>query len=175
AGRLVLERGRVGSGVVDGLAIDDGVPLGRITVVPGAALDALGVELALRDRDRHVRLADGRVVDGIHLRWRDGQGQGGAATAMVTVVDDLAPLRAAIASLAGDDSEGAPLSHGNFNRARLVSALFGHMRMQGHTACCDSGRGWPRPTVEAPAPDTPTQGPARAFAAFFPQCGGCHA
>src|SRR5690606_11411446 len=73
------------------------------------------------------------------------------------------------------DSEGAPLSHGNFNRARLVSALFGHMRMQGHTACCDSGRGWPRPTVEAPAPDTPTQGPARAFAAFFPQCGGCHA
>src|SRR5690606_36556158 len=116
AGRLALEGGRVGGGVVDGLAVDGGAPLGRITVEPGAALDAHGVELVLRDRDRHVRLADGRVVDGIRLRWREGQGE--AATATVTVVDDLAPLRAAIASVV-DDGETSPLSRGNFNRARL--------------------------------------------------------
>src|SRR3546814_9258372 len=70
AGRLALEGSRVGSGVVDGLAIDGSEALNRLTVTPGSALDPHGVELQLRDRGRHVRLADGRVVYGIRLRWR---------------------------------------------------------------------------------------------------------
>ena len=172
AGRLALEGNRVGSGVVDGLAIDDGASLNRITVAPGIAFDTHGVELRLRDRDRHVRLADGRVVDRITLRWHDGEG---AATATIDVVDDLAPLRAAIAALADSDSDASPLARGNFNRARLTAALFDRMGMDGHTACCDAGKAWPRAAVEPAAPDAPTQGPAQPFAAFFPQCGGCHA
>src|SRR3546814_3517674 len=72
AGRLALEGSRVGSGVVDGLAIDGSEALNRLTVTPGSALDPPGVELKLRDRGRHVRLADGRVVEGLRLRWRDG-------------------------------------------------------------------------------------------------------
>jgi mono/diheme cytochrome c family protein len=172
AGRLVLEGNRVGSGVVDGLAIDDGAPLNRITVTPDVALDAHGVELRLLDRDRHVRLADGRVVDHIRLQWHDDED---AATATIDIVDDLAPLRAAIAALADDDSDASPLARGNFNRARLTAALFDHMDMAGRTACCDDGQAWPRAVVEPAAPDAPTQGPAQPFAAFFPQCGGCHA
>src|SRR3546814_3024342 len=50
-----LFRSRVGSGVVDGLAIDGSEALNRLTVTPGSALDPHGVELQLRDRGRHVR------------------------------------------------------------------------------------------------------------------------
>src|SRR3546814_1516454 len=53
AGRLTLEGSRVGSGVVDGLAIDGSEALNRLTVTPGSALDPHGVELQLRDRGRH--------------------------------------------------------------------------------------------------------------------------
>src|SRR3546814_6292035 len=87
-----MEGRRAGSGVGDGLAIDGSEALNRLTVTPGSALDPHGAELQLRDRGRHVRLADGRVVDGIRLRWRDGD----AAMATVSVIADMAPLRDAI-------------------------------------------------------------------------------
>lgn len=173
AGRLALEGNHVGSGGVDGLVIDGSAPLNRITVTPGIALDAHGVELKLRDRDRHVRLADGRVVDGIRLQWREGDDE--TATATVDVVDDLAPLREAIAALAGDDEDDSPLSRQPFNRAHLTAALLTRLGMKGRTACCDDGPRWPPANVEPAAPDAPTQGPAQPFAAFFPECGGCHA
>ena len=173
AGRLELRGNSVGSGVVDGLAIDDSAPLAQLTVAPGAALDAHGVELQLRDRDRDVRLADGRRIDGIGLRWqvRDAA----AATATIGVVDDLAPLREAIAALAADGGDASPLSARPFDRARLASALFARLGMARAVPCCSDDARWPLATVEPAAPAAPTQGPAKPFAAFFPECGGCHA
>jgi mono/diheme cytochrome c family protein len=173
AGRLELGGNRVAGGVVDGLAIDGGAPLSRLAVTPGIALDAHGVELRLRDRDRRVRLADGRAVDRVELRWHDA----GAATATATigVIDDLAPLRDAIAAIAADDEDASPLSRRTFNRARLTSALFARLGMEGRTDCCDDASRLPVAEVEPAAPAAPTQGPAEPFAGFFPQCGGCHA
>src|SRR3546814_2463828 len=49
------------------------------------------------------------------------------------------------------------------------------LEFDGRTACCDGASRWPDLVVEPAAPDAPTQGPAQPFAAFFPQCGGCHA
>src|SRR3546814_2765137 len=62
-----------------------------------------------------------------------------------------------------------------FDRARLTSALFARLEFDGRAACCDGAARWPDLVVEPAAPDAPTQGPAQPFAAFFPQCGGCHA
>ncbi|HRO26477.1 MAG TPA: hypothetical protein PLD19_03475, partial [Luteimonas sp.] len=171
SGRLVLADGRVRSGVVDGLAVDASTALNGITVAPGTAVDARGVEIRLRDHDRHARLADGRAVDAIRLRW----GADDDASASVAVLDDLAPLREALTALADDDTAGSPLSSDHFNRARLTSALFARLGIDGRTACCDETPAFPRIRVEPAAPPAPTTGYARAFAAFFDDCAGCHA
>src|SRR3546814_19802671 len=113
-----LFRSRVGSGVVDGLAIDGSEALNRLTLTPGSALDPHGVELQLRDRGRHVRLADGRGVAGIRLRWRDGD----AAMATVSVIDDIAPIRDALEALAGPVDDDPPPSRPHLHRSTLHPA-----------------------------------------------------
>src|SRR3546814_3640136 len=108
------------------MAKDGSMALNHLTETAGSALDPHGVELQLRDRGRNVGLVDGRVVDGIRLRWRDGD----AAMATVSVIDDMAPLRDAIAALAGNDDDDAPLSRRTFDRARLTSALFARLEFE---------------------------------------------
>lgn len=169
--RLSLRGNRIGSGVVDGLAVVGGAPLHHVKVSPGVALDARGTELRLHDDGRHVRLADGAVVEAIELRWHDPA----AVEAIVRVVDDLAPLRDAITALADDADRASPLSTRPFNRARLTAALFARLDMDGRTACCDDGSRLPSARIEPAAPPAPTQGPAQPFAAFYPMCAGCHA
>src|SRR3546814_3528300 len=78
-------------------------------------------------------------------------------------------------ALAGSDEDAAALWRRTFDRARLTSALFARLGFDGRTACCDGASRWPDLAVEPAAPAAPTQGPAQPFAAFFPECGGCHA
>ena len=170
-GRLALQGGRIAGGVIEGLAIDDGSPLNGIRVTPGLAIDPRGTRIRLQARDLAVRLADGARVDGIELRWNDPD----AASATVSVIDDLAPLRDAIAALSSDTHKSTPLSSVHFNRARLTSALFQQLDIDGRTDCCDDASRLQPAQVEPAAPDAPTRGPAQPFAAFYPLCAGCHA
>src|SRR3546814_12691798 len=84
--------------------------------------------------------------------------------ATVSVIDDMAPLRDAIAALAGNDDDDAPLSRRTFDRARLTSALFARLEFDGRTACCDGASRWPDLAVEPAAPAAPPQGPAQPSA-----------
>ncbi|MFC3551595.1 hypothetical protein ACFOLC_11305 [Lysobacter cavernae] len=173
-GRLLLRGARIEAGTVDGLAVVGHPPLHQLTVAPGTGLAAEGTVLRLQHRDLRARLADGAVIDRITLRWPDGTG-GTVADATITVIDDLAPLRAAIAALSDDTGPASPFAAQPFDRPRLVAALFSHLGMSGSDDCCDPAVRLPPPRVEAAAPPTPSRGPARPFAAFYPPCAGCHA
>lgn len=172
SGRIALDGGRLGDGVINDLAINGSAPMSGISVTPGRAFDARGVEIHVRDRDRHARLIDGRVIDAIRLDWTAD----GTAAASVAALDDIAPLRDALAALADEAPRAeSPLAPGPFKRARLTTALFAQLGMDGQTACCDPAAAFLPIRVEPPVPPAPTRGEARAFAAFFKDCGGCHA
>jgi mono/diheme cytochrome c family protein len=120
-----------------------------------------------------ARLADGRAVPRVELRWeqRDVRVAGATrqvqARAVVAVKDDFARVREALASVAVEDDEV-------FNATRIMHALFTRLGMKPN-ACCDEGAGLPSPLVEDPEPPAPTSVASRSFAAFYPQCASCHA
>lgn len=167
--RLELRGERIGSGVVEGLAVAGQPSLHRLMVTPGLALSADGTALRLYDRDLHARLADGTAVDSITLRWR-----GDAGDAIVTLVDDLAPLRGAVAAMANAPGPASTLAAQPFDRTRLTAALFSRLGISGYRLCCNEAQ-LPPARIEAAAPSTPERGPAQPFAAFYPMCAGCHA
>ncbi|HVI59298.1 MAG TPA: hypothetical protein VM619_10590 [Luteimonas sp.] len=170
AGSVALRGDDVAGGRIEGLAVEGGTALNAISIAPGTAVDAHGVTLRPDDRGLPLRLADGARVDAIRLQWDDA----GAATATVDVVDDLAPLRDAVAALAGDGGKSAPLAKSAFDRARITAALFERMGMDGNTACCSDASRLAPAHVEPAAPKPPTAGPAQPYAAFYKPCAGCH-
>jgi mono/diheme cytochrome c family protein len=127
---------------VDAIAFG-GEPLAHYTLGNGV----------LTSQGRRARTASGDSIERLNVRRA---GEKGKAT--VTVVEDFAPARAAIANFAWPD---AP-----FSRARMRAAL----GLDHRATCCEdpAGLGAPQKDIEPPLPL-----PAPA-AEFQKHCGACH-
>ena len=118
---------------------------------------------------------------GIALAWKPSEararGAGSEVSARVTVttVDDFAPVRAAIAALAGEPGDEAPLAARTFSRTRVLAPLFARLGVPAREWCCEDAARLPPVAVEAPEPPMPVDGAAAQYAAFYPLCASCHA
>ena len=180
AGRVALAGGRVAGGEIAELTVAGRAPL-RQFELRSARFDARAgrLEIAVRGRGLHARLADGAAITGIELRWqpsalaRRGPVRQASATASLTVREEFAPVLDALAALAEDG--GDTLGPKPFGRARVLPALFARLGMPAAEWCCDDARALPPAVVEPGEPALPVAGPAQAFAAFYPPCARCHA
>jgi len=134
------------------------------------------VRLAPDEAGGAPRLPDGSAIASVQLRWGDAEAaaSGGPrfarGEARVTVREDFAPLRDAMAASAASDAFSAQ----PFNATVLVRSLLSGMGSARHGLCCGDPSLLPAVVVEAPgiALDEP---PARRLAAFYALCATCHA
>jgi len=84
-------------------------------------------------------------------------------------------VRAALAALAAEAGEDAPLAARTFSRGRVLAPLFARLGVPVREGCCEDASRLPPARVEAPEPPMPVDGPAGPFAAFYPLCASCHA
>ena len=182
AGRLDLRGARVAGGDIGALAFDGAPPLEHLEVAAGAFDAGAGrAAFTLGSRGASARLADGAAIAGIALAWKpaEAQARGGvreaSARATVTVIDDFAPVRSAVAALAAEPGDGAPLAARAFSRTRVLAPLFAQLGVPAREWCCEDSSRLPEAVVEAPEPPMPVDGAAAPFAAFYPLCASCHA
>ncbi len=169
-GRVAVHAGRVESGEVASLALPGDEPVLHLDVAAGrvkrsANEDTLSVTPA--SRGQRARLRDGRAIESIDMRWKaDGKGEGA-----VTVVDDLWPLRDAIAPLASRSGNDAPLAQRAFGRANIMAPLFAKLNIPYPSRCCE---GRELPLAEADADAVPEVGDPPVAAVFRQHCVPCH-
>lgn len=134
----------------------------------------------------HARTAAGHVLAELNIGWGDADKAGGqvhsAGTAELIVIDDFAPVRAAIAKLAQDTLEsGTGIFSGEpFRGTREMQALFETLGLPSTQWCCDEDNhplpavrvDGPKPTLLAGLGDKSVPvTPLRGFQHF---CGACH-
>ncbi len=168
---VVLRAGRVASGEVASLALAGDAPLLHLDAA-GARYGAVGGEstlsIAPSKQGLRARGRDGRVIEGIDLRWKEQ----GAGEATVTVADDLGPLRDAIAAMVSESGRDAPFAAGVFSRSRVMASLSARLDLPQRQDCCADARGLPPPAVDAQVP--PASGALPVAAAFEQHCTPCH-
>ena len=137
--------------------------------------------LAVGTRGARARLADGSAIAGIALAWKPSEARARGAVSevsarvTVTTIDDFAPVRAAIAALAAEPGDEAPLAARTFSRTRVLAPLFARLGVPAREWCCEDAARLPPVAVEAPEPPMPVDGAAAQYAAFYPLCASCHA
>jgi hypothetical protein len=107
------------------------------------------------------------------MRWKPRAARAVSAQATVTVVDDFAPVRDALAALAADGDEA--LAAKPFGRARVLAPLFARLGIARGEWCCEDAAPMPPAVAESAEPQAPIAGAAKDFAPFYPLCAGCHA
>ena len=105
-----------------------------------------------------ARLADGNAIARVALRWH-----GAKAEARVTVTEDFAKLREAVAALSLPDKP--------FSRAAVMTALDASLGLPARARCCDDATSLP----PAQADEAPAVVQSAYGAAFQQPCGACHA
>ena len=182
AGRLDLRGARVAGGEIAALEVDGAPPLEHLEVAGGTFDAGAGrAVLTLGSRGATARLADGAAIAGIALAWQpaEARARGGvreaSARATVTAIDDFAPVRGAVAALAAEPGDDAPLAARTFSRARVLAPVFAQLGVPAREWCCEDASRLPPAAVESPEPPMPVDGAAAPFAAFYPLCASCHA
>jgi hypothetical protein len=145
------------AGMLDAIAIGNGAPL-RNLKLSSVRRGAGTLEFQPRSGGHGARLATGNAIARVALRWRGGKGE-----ARVTVAEDFATLRDAVAALSLPDE---PIS-----RIRIMSALDAALGLKGRGRCCDDISSLPPATFDDVAAVTL---PPEA-APFQQACGACHA
>ena len=170
SGRLDLAEDRVGPGTLSLLSIDGDVAVLGVELGQGprrAASSGLEAAFAPTSGGLTARLPDGRALKRVELRWHDdAEGQ-----AVLTVVDDFEPLRAAVATLADDRSGSSPLASVALSRSRVLAALSAELGLPART-CCEGGARLPSAEVEIDATRGVESSPVGA--ALAPHCARCH-
>ena len=176
AGRLDLGGGSV-AGELNALAVGDSAPLEQLEIRSGAVdLNAGSLTLTPASHGMRARLAGGSAVERIELRWRmaDARVVDGihavAARARVHTVADFAPVRDAIAAMADEGVFAAR----PFSRSAVLPLLFAKLGLATREWCCGDGSRLPPAIAEAAEPPAPAEGPASTYAAFYPLCASCH-
>ena len=175
AGRLEVKGAGIAGGEVGSLVAGGADSLEHLRVTGGRIHDAGGrLAFQLGGDGLRPRLADGATITGVELRWTPGAAAPlVSAQALVTVVDDFAPVRDALAALAAD-GDGA-LAAKPFGRARVLAPLFARLGIAPGEWCCGDTARMPPVVAESGEPPAPTAGAAKDFAPFYALCAGCHA
>ena len=183
AGRLDLRGARVAGGEIGALEVDGAPPLEHLEVAAGTLRRRRGA-CGGHARQPAARTRGSPTAPrsrGIALAWKpaEARARGGvrevSARATVTAIDDFAPVRSAVAALAAEPGDDAPLAARAFSRARVLAPLFAQLGVPAREWCCEDARALPAAVVEAPEPPMPVGGAAAPFAAFYPLCASCHA
>jgi hypothetical protein len=140
---------------LDSIAIGSGGPLRNLGLAPVRRAPG---SIEFQPGRRFPRLENGNAVGRVALQWRGARGE-----ASVTVREDFAPLRAAIAAM--------PLPDRPISRAGIMAALDAALGRRAQARCCDDASALPAPQAQAAAPNSL---PSKA-AAFREPCGACHA
>jgi hypothetical protein len=143
--------------VLDSIAIGNSAPLRNLTLSnikrgPGV------LEFRPGSGGHRARLVNGNAIARVALRWRGAQGE-----AIVTVIEDFAKMREAMAALSLPDKL--------FNRTAVMAALDTAFGLPAQTRCCDDASSLPPAQADVvPATSLPPE------AVVFQQpCGKCHA
>jgi hypothetical protein len=145
------------SSALHAIAIGSGAPLRNLAL---AAVKSSGgaLEFQPRSGSRRARFADGNAIARVALRWHGGRGE-----ARVTVVEDFARVRDAVAALSLPDQ---PVS-----RASIMSALDAALGGPSRARCCEDASSLPPAQADsAPRATLPPEA-----APFQQPCGACHA
>jgi hypothetical protein len=170
-GHLTFTAGALVGGVIDRLEIE-GQPALRDIDLTTRALATAGSKraavLTLRRGSLRARNAAGNAFEQMDMRWDGGDG-----TASVSVVDDFAPVRIAVAALERDTLDGGfdGFADFPFRRARLMPALFAGLGAARGAWCCLDASSLP-PAQTLPVGEHGP--PAAAHAAFHQYCASCH-
>ena len=194
-GRAYVGAEKIADGVIDSLYLIDG------SIFPTLALSGEEVEndgghatmrfrLQQRRTGLSARLPDGRALQEIVLRWPNvaSTSTGGStipaqtsitAEAVMSVVDDFAPVHAAIAELAAR-ADRNPFSPEPFDATRTMRALFAQLGTTTDLGiCCEDGATMPAAIVDgeeipsvANRAHTPSNGDG--IQAFQRHCATCH-
>jgi hypothetical protein len=202
-GFVYLEGGRLTGGTIERLTVGEGDDLRDLEIVaPGAqggvpvpvarqgraeAEWSLDLDVVQRDTGLRARRLDGAAVRRLTLLVNASvftmSSRATAGRAILTMVDDVAPLRAAIGQLAvkTEAREIDIFAEGPFRRARLMKALEEHLGAQPPFpwCCLDDSRLPPARLqgVEGPADVNPDEGVGaedRAMTLLNRYCGTCH-
>jgi mono/diheme cytochrome c family protein len=141
----------------------------------------------------HVRLPDGSAIETIALTWAAAVEEDTDPSAeipdyrdngevVLTVVQDFAPVGAAVAGLVRQAEQGAPgvLSGAAFHGGRAMAAILGALGVGSVAGCCWDDIRFPPVALDQIAPDTggaagepdPAAETRHAFASY---CAVCHA
>jgi hypothetical protein len=174
AGRLEPRGAGIAGGEVGSL-VAGGADRHEHLRVAGGTIDDAGGRLAfqLAADGLRPRLADGATIARVEMRWKPRAARAVSAQATVTVVDDFAPVRDALAALAADGDEA--LAAKPFGRARVLAPLFARLGIARGEWCCEDAAPMPPAVAESAEPQAPIAGAAKDFAPFYPLCAGCHA
>ncbi|MBI3530738.1 MAG: hypothetical protein HY067_22560 [Betaproteobacteria bacterium] len=148
---------RGNASALDAIAIGNNAPLRNLTL--SAIKRGPGVlEFRPGSGGHRARLANGNAIARVALRWRGAQGE-----AKVTVIEDFAKLREAVAALSLPDKP--------FSRTAVMAALDAALGLPAQARCCDDASSLPPAQADAaPATSLPPEATA-----FQQPCGACHA
>lgn len=139
------------------IAIGNSTPLRNLTLSATKRGPGL-LEFRPRSGGYRTRLANGNAIARVALRWRGAQG-----VAKVTVIEDFAKLREAVAALSLPDKP--------FSRTAFMAALDAALGLPAQARCCDDESSLPPAQADVvPATSLPPEA-----AAFQQPCGACHA
>lgn len=184
-GHVYLTEGRAVKGRIDLLELPGGEPLTQPRLTGGAWTGDAGVAtltLGAEDEvtDRSVRLADGWALESVRLSWSDLASETEDASAelpahrvngeaVLTFVDDVAPLRAAIdAGLAAPPASADLYGGRAFDRRRIMADLFARLGLP-YARAPGSGHAF-----AAPAPHGRAAAGVAGRSPLQVYCGACH-
>lgn len=134
------------------------------------------LEVRERRQHAHVRRADGNAIAALEIEWPGG----GARAARVTleIIEDFAPVHAAVHRLAGDH-RSMLASRQPFRGTRAMRELFAALGIPATPWCCDHLPPMPPLVVAGELADAIAAGPRgvgdpRIPPAFYSRCAACH-
>lgn len=134
----------------------------------------------------HARRGNGNTIETMRLTWsdagpgKDSQASASAGEATLSVVDDFAPVEAAIEQMVRGTGAGHldVFADKPFRRASLMPALFQRMGMKSLAWCCLDDAGMPPPVMEThttiAAASTQPDARSASLQPFFRYCATCH-
>ena len=163
-GSLYVTSGKVTRGGLERLAFDAEEMI-DLDITGGKTIRTTDQEFVLLNLARgglHARRVDGNAVENITLRWRHPNAKNKSSERVMagevdlTVMDDFAPLRAAIAELERSSRRGDSdtLSSMPFRRAAIMPALFAQLGIAAPPWCCLEAASMLAPRLEAEVPGT---------------------
>jgi hypothetical protein len=187
-GRFYLEAAKLPYGAIDRLAFADQGSAGgdlRDLDVAGGRVTRDSATLQIARGPAQARRADGNAIETVQIVWHRSGGRENpndklSGRATVTVVNDFAPVHAAVEHILHETATGKldVFSNRPFRRASLMPALFDRMGMARLAWCCVNDIDMPPAVMEshttvAQAGADATTKPL-ALQPFYRYCATCH-